>query len=125
MTFGKRCDFGQLIKNLRGMQTTIRYAPGTIIASEKRAIDGHPDKDRICTSHIESFNQKFRAQLIRFACLTAAHSKSVKHHQAMPAIYFCFYSFCRKHETIKITPAQANGLADKQLSIAELLKMVV
>jgi hypothetical protein len=58
-TFGKRCDFAQLIKSFTGIQHTIRYAPDTIVASEKRRIYGNPDMDRVCTSHIESFNQKF------------------------------------------------------------------
>ena len=123
-TFGNRVDFGQLIKSFTNMQHTIRYAPGTIVAAEKRAIFGNPDKARICTSHIESFNQKFRAHLKRFARLTAAHSKSVAHHEAMQAIYFCFYNFCRKHETIKKTPAMAAGIADKQWTLLELLERV-
>ena len=116
--------FGQLINSFTGMQHTIRYAPGTIVAAEKRAISGCPDHARICTSHIELFNQKFRAHLKRFARLTAAHSKSVKHHEAMQAIYFCFYNFCRKHETIKQTPAVASGIADRQWTITELLEKV-
>jgi hypothetical protein len=82
------------------------------------------DMDRVCTSHIESFNQKFRAHLKRFARLTAAHSKSVAHHEAMQAIYFCFYNFCRKHETIKQTPAMAAGIADRQWTVIELLERV-
>jgi IS1 family transposase len=122
--FGSRADFGQLIKSFTNMQHTIRYAPGTIVASEKRVTFGSPDKDRICTSHIESFNQKFRAHLKRFARLTAAHSKSEKHHVAMQSIYFCFYNFCRKHETIKETPAQAAGIADRQWTVIELLERV-
>lgn len=124
-TFGSRCDFGQLIKSFRGMQHTIRYSPGQIIASEKRKIYGNPDERRICTSHIESFNQKFRAHVKRFARLTAAHSKSVKHHEAMQAIYFCFYNWCRKHETIKQTPAMAAGIADKQWTILDLLAKII
>jgi IS1 family transposase/transposase-like protein len=120
-TFGSRLDFGQLIKSFSQMQSTIRYSPATIIASEKKAIFGNPDHDRICTSHIESFNQKFRMALRRFTRLTNAHSKSLDHHAAMQAIYFCYYNFCRKHETIKTTPAMAAGIADKQWTIIELL----
>jgi hypothetical protein len=52
------------------------------------------------------------------------HSKSVKHHEAMQAIYFCSYNWCRKHETIKMTPVQTSGLADKQWTILELLERV-
>jgi IS1 family transposase len=67
--------------------------PGTIVKSDKRRINGNPDMDRLCTSHIESFNQNFRAHLKRFARLTAAHSKSAKHYEAMQAVYFLLLQF--------------------------------
>jgi hypothetical protein len=60
--------------------------------------------------------------LRRFTRLTNAHSKSVKHHAAMQAIFFAFYNFCRKHETLKgATPAMAAGLTQKIWTIRELL----
>jgi hypothetical protein len=61
----------------------------------------------------------------RFARLTAAHSKSGKHHIAMQAIYFCFYKFSRKHETIKRTPAMVVAIVDRQWTVLELLERVV
>jgi hypothetical protein len=42
----------------------------------------------------------------------------------MQAVYFYFYNFCRKHETIKQTPAMAAGIADKQWTVLELLGRV-
>jgi len=121
--FGSRVDFGQLIKVYASSQTTTRYSPATIISSEKQAIFGTPDHNRICTSHIERLNLTLRMNMRRFTRLTNGHSKSLKHHVAMQAIFFAHYNFCRKHEAIKgATPAMASGLADKIWSIRELLE---
>jgi IS1 family transposase/transposase-like protein len=120
-TFGNRCDFGQLVKNFRQLQSTIRYSPAKIIASEKKAVYGAPDMSRVCTSHIERFNLTMRMQLRRFTRLTNGFSKSAEHHEAMQGIFFVWYNWCRKHETIKQTPAMASGLAEKQWTILELL----
>lgn len=60
----------------------------------------------------------------RFTCLSNAHSKSLKHHKAMQAVFFVWCNFCRKHETIKQMPATASGLADKGWTIRELLANV-
>lgn len=47
----------------------------------------------------------------------------LKHHAAMQAIFFAFYNFCRRHETLKgNTPAMASGLTDKMWSVKELLE---
>jgi IS1 family transposase/transposase-like protein len=122
--FGSRCDFGQLIKNYRSSQSVVRYSPATIISSEKKAVYGCPDRKRICTSHVERLNLSLRMQVRRFTRLTNAYSKSVKHHAAMQAIFFAAYNFCRKHDSLKMTPAQASGLADKQWTILDLLERV-
>jgi IS1 family transposase/transposase-like protein len=123
-TFGNRCDFGQLIKNFRQLQTTIRYSPAKIVASEKKAVYGAPDMSRVCTSHVERFNLTMRMQLRRFTRLTNGFSKTPEHHAAMQGIFMVWYNWCRKHETIKQTPAQAAGLAEKQWTILDLLKCV-
>ena len=59
--------------------------------------------------------------LRRFTRLTNAHSKSLRHHRAMQAIFFAYYNFCRKHETIRKTPAMAAGLAAKAWTVRDLL----
>jgi len=94
-----RVDFGQLVKNYSSSQTTTRYSPATIIGAEKKTRFGNPDHDRICTSHVERLNLTLRMNMRRFTRLTNAHSKSLKHHEAMQAIFFAWYNFCRKHET--------------------------
>jgi transposase-like protein/IS1 family transposase len=122
--FGRRVDFGQLVKNFRQLQSTIRYSPAKIVASEKKAVYGAPDMNRVCTSHIERFNLTMRMQLRRFTRLTNGFSKTPEHHAAMQGLFMCWYNWCRKHETIKMTPAQAAGVADKQWTILELLERV-
>ena len=58
----------------------------------------------------------------RFTRLTNAHSKSLRHHKAMQALYVAWYNFARKHETLKQTPAQAAGRAVAQWSLPELME---
>ena len=117
-----RVDYGQLVKNYASTQTTTRYSPAQIISAEKKARFGRPDHKRICTSHVERLNLSLRMHLRRFTRLTNGHSKSLKHHEAMQAIFFAWYNWCRVHETIKQTPAVASGLADKAWTISELLQ---
>ena len=80
-------------------------------------------RTEISTSHIERFNLTVRMTLRRFTRLTNGHSKSLRHHVAMQALFIAWYNFCRKHETLKgKTPAMASGLAEKAWSVTELLK---
>ena len=119
---GSNVNFGMLIKNYASQQETTRYSPAAIISAEKKAVFGSPDMDKVCTSHVESLNQTIRMQNRRFTRLTNAHSKSLKHHIAMQAIFFAHYNFCRKHTSLdKQTPAMAAGIVDKQLTLVELL----
>jgi hypothetical protein len=61
--------------------------------------------------------------LRRFTRLTNAHSKSLKHHVAVQAIFIAYYNFARKHETLKgNTLAMASGLTDHVWSVKELLE---
>jgi transposase InsO family protein len=84
---------------------------------------GEPDEDRICTSHIERFNLTVRMSLRRFTRLTNGHSKSLRHHAAMQALFVAWYNFARKHEVLKgQTPAMANGLTDHVWTIKELIE---
>jgi transposase-like protein/IS1 family transposase len=121
--FGMQVSFAQLIKSYESTQVQTRYSPARITGIEKLPIFGNCDEDRISTSHIERFNLTLRMSNRRHTRLTNAHSKSLKHHVAMQAIFVASYNFCRKHETLKgSTPAMASKLADKVWSIKELLE---
>jgi transposase-like protein/IS1 family transposase len=122
--FGMQVHFAQLIKTYSSTQETTRYSPAKIDSIEKLPIMGEPEDDRICTSHIERFNLTLRMSSRRHTRLTNAHSKSLKHHVAMQAIFVAFYNFCRKHETLKgATPAMASGLANHVWTVRELLEI--
>ncbi|MCI0334188.1 MAG: IS1 family transposase [Planctomycetes bacterium] len=122
---GNRVDFAQLIKTYSATQEVTRYSPATIVSAEKKPQFGDPDWERICTSHVERLNLTLRMNLRRFTRLTNGHSKSHKHHVAMQAILFAWYNLCRKHSTIKQTPAMAAGLTEKPWTIPELLERAV
>ena len=122
MMFGNQCDFAQLVKDYQSTQTETRYSPAKIISATNTPRFGNPDPDKICTSHIERLNLTIRMHCRRFTRLTNAHSKSLAHHTAMQAILVAWYNFCRKHETLKTTPAVASALASKPWSVRELLE---
>ena len=54
------CDFGMLIKIFNAAGDTTRYSPGTIIEFKKKSVQGTPDEDRMCTSHVERANLTIR-----------------------------------------------------------------
>lgn len=121
---GSRVDFAQLIKIYANNQAETRYSPAVIVSAEKQPIMGQPEETKISTSHIERFNLTLRTCLRRFTRLTIAHSKSLKHHVAMQAIFMAWYNFGRKHETLKgKTPAMASGLSDNPWTVRELIEI--
>ena len=121
--FGMQVDFAQLIKVYGSSQEQTRYSPAQIISAEKMSLFGNPDEDRIVTSHIERFNLTLRMSLRRFTWLTNAHSKSLRHHKAMQALFVAWYNFGRKHEALKgKTPAMASKLTDHVWTIKELVE---
>jgi hypothetical protein len=71
---------------------------------------------------VEGLNLTLRLNLRRFTRLTNGHSKSLKHHAGMQALLFAWYNFCRKHMTIKTTPAVASGLSGHVWTIKELVE---
>ena len=57
----------------------------------------------------------------RFTRLTHAFGKKWENHEAMFALFAASYNFCRRHQTLKTTPAVAAGLADEPWSLERLL----
>jgi hypothetical protein len=71
----------------------------------------------------ERFNLTVRMTLRRFTRLTNGHSKSLRHHTAMQALFVAWYNFARKNEELKNqTPAMASGLSDHVWTIKELIE---
>ncbi|MGE0757860.1 MAG: hypothetical protein AB7O38_12605 [Pirellulaceae bacterium] len=69
-------------------------------------------------------NLSVRMHVRRFTRLTNAHSKSIRHHAAMMALFVAWwYNFWHKHETLgKITPAMSAGPTDHVWTLADPLQ---
>jgi IS1 family transposase len=118
---GGRVDFATLVKVYGESEDDRRYSCGTVTGVIATPRLGNPDEDRICTSHVERANKTLRMQIRRLTRLTDAHSKKWENHEAAMALFFAFYNFCRRHTTLKMTPAQKSGLTTETWSLERLL----
>jgi IS1 family transposase len=115
-----RTHFAQLIKiygkDENGMDIVTRV--------ERTPVFGAPNIDLVSTSYVERSNLTVRMGNRRFTRLTNAFSKKLENHCHMLAVGFMHYNFCRKHTTLKETPAQAAGVADRQWTLEEVVEMI-
>jgi IS1 family transposase len=125
-SLGTRVDFAQLIKvyqnNREGEQ---KYSPPEVVETITRPQIGNPDPRRVCTSIVERQNLSMRTSIRRLTRLTNAFSKKWENLQAMLALYFAFYNFCRVHSSIRCTPAMESGITNHVWSLRELLAWVM
>jgi hypothetical protein len=98
-----------------------RYSPAHVAEAIPTEVRGAPEKDRICTSHIERQNGSLRQWCKRLTRLTYAFSKKWEHLKAALALHFAFYNFCRVHGTLRTTPAVAAGIAGRVWTLQELI----
>ena len=74
------------------------------------------------TSYVERHNLTIRMRNRRFTRLTNAFSKKLENHVHMIALTMMDYNFCRKHATIKTTPAVAAGIEDKRWNLVDVVR---
>lgn len=65
-----------------------------------------------------------RVSMRRLTRLTNAFSKKLDNHIHAVALYFAFYSFCRIHKTLRISPAMAAGITDKPWSREDIVAKI-
>lgn len=117
-----RVDFAQLVKvYATSAEGQRRYSPPDVVEAVPKVIFGNPDKDFICTSHVERHNLTIRMAMRRMTRLTNGFSKKWENLKAAYALHFAYYNFCRVHSSLKITPAMAAKITDHTWSIGELL----
>jgi hypothetical protein len=87
-----------------------------------RPVLGNPDRERMCTSHVERQNLTVRMQIRRLTRLKNGFSKKWENLWAAPGLPFVYYNFCRIHQTLRITPAMEAGIADRVWTIRKLLE---
>ncbi len=60
----------------------------------------------------------------RFTRLTNAFSKKVENHCHALALYFVFYNFVRRHQTLRVSLAMAAGVSDRLWSIGDIVALI-
>ncbi len=125
--FGTEVDHGQIVKTysmsvLGSAAAAIRYSPVEVVKVERTIVSGMPDVSRITTSHVESQNLTLRMHCRRLTRLTNAYSKKFENFQAAVALNFAYYNFCKSHNSIRMTPAQAAGVENSAWTVAELIE---
>jgi IS1 family transposase len=111
--FGDNIDFATLVKMYgpegREGSPEARYSPPKCNGTRRRRISGNPDAKHVSTSYAERLNLTSRMSMRRFTRLTNAFSKKAENLAHAVSLHFMHYNFCRKHQTLGCTPAQAAG----------------
>jgi IS1 family transposase len=123
--FGTEIDYAQLVKIYgEGPKTEARYSPAQCMGARKAHVTGSPDFQHVSTSFIERSNLSLRMGNRRFTRLTNAFSKKVENHEHMLALFFCYYNFCRIHQTLRVTPAMQAGIATHVWELADIVTLL-
>ncbi len=101
-----------------------RYSPAICIGAKRKRVQGNPDPKHISTSYVERQNLTMRMSMRRFTRLTNAFSKKLENHVAAVALHFMHYNFCRIHQTLRITPAMAAGVAKSPWTVEDLVGLL-
>jgi IS1 family transposase len=101
-----------------------RYSPATCLGCKKEVRIGNPNPEHISTSYVERQNLTMRMSMRRFTRLTNGFSKKVENHVAALALYFMWYNFGRKHQTLGTTPAVKAGVADHIWSVEDVIGLL-
>jgi hypothetical protein len=55
--------------------------------------------------------------------LSNAFSKKWDNLEAAYVEWFAYYCFCRRHQTLRVTPVMEQGLTDHQWTVGELVEI--
>jgi IS1 family transposase len=124
--FEDRADHGTEMKDygmLDDESPERKYSPMVVKQVIRTPIYGLPDPDHISTAYVERQNLTMRMSMRRFTRLTNAFSKKALNLQRSLALYFMHYNFCRKHQTLKTTPAIKAGLTDRIWTLHDLANL--
>jgi IS1 family transposase len=124
--FRMRADYGTEVKDYGLLEDDTkerRYSPLIVKAVKRTPILGSPDPDHISTAYSERSNLTIRMSMRRFTRLTNGFSKKAENLQRALAINFAYYNYCRRHMTIRTTPAIAAGLTDRVWTLHDLANL--
>jgi IS1 family transposase len=127
-TFKGKIDYAVLVKFYDTPKDhadpTRRYSPGQCTGLAIDVITGKPDPKKITTSHAERQNLTMRMSMRRFTRLTNAFSKKAQNHIHAVSLHFMHYNFCRIHQSLRITPAMAAGIADRLWDVVDIVRLI-
>jgi IS1 family transposase len=119
--FGNDVDYAMLRKIYGPDRSSpVRYSPPECIGCQQEHISGWPEQKHISTSYVERANLTMRMGMRRYTRLTNAFSKKIDNLKHAVALHFVHYNFCRVHQTLRVTPAMAAGLADHVWELEDL-----
>jgi IS1 family transposase len=122
---GGKVDYAMLVKQYGETASPERaYSPAKCLGAKKRQIDGNPDMDLVSTSYAERQNLNIRMKNRRFTRLTNAFSKKAENLAYSIALDFMHHNFCRRHMTLKTTPARAAGIANRTWTIQDIVELL-
>ena len=111
--FGADIDYAMLVKHYGDApEGQRRYSPAVCTGATRMRVTGDPDEAHISTSYVERQNLTMRMSMRRYTRLTNAFSKKLANLAHHVALYFVHYNFCRVHQTLRMSPAMAAGVAD-------------
>lgn len=122
--FGGAVDYATIVKSYEAEPIGPgRYSPPKVTSTQKTPVVGNPVEALVSTSYIERQNLTVRMSMRRFTRLTNAFSKKAENLRAAVDLHFAHYNLCRKHSTVGTTPAVAAGIADRPLTVRELVDL--
>jgi len=121
LSLGTRVDYSQLIKVYSGMTDgPTRYSPPKLQGTIIEPWYGNPDREMICTSHVERTNLTVRMRMRRLTRLTNAFSRKWENLKVAVALFVFSYNFREMHRSIRCTPAMAAGVTGTIWTWADL-----
>jgi hypothetical protein len=100
-----------------------KYMPMVVKRVHRVPVYGVPNMSEVSTAYVERNNLTMRMSIRRFTRLTNGFSKKAENLQRALALNFMHYNFCRKHQSIKTTPAIRAGLTDRMWTMHDLANL--
>lgn len=98
--------------------------PAAVVSIKKEVRQGNPDMDLVSTCFVEKQNHAVPMHCRGLSRLTNAFSKKRENFEAAVALHYAYYNLCKRHGSLRCTPAQEAGIEDSQWTVAELLETV-
>jgi hypothetical protein len=119
LAFDKDCKLGVIIKEYRNYR--LQYDPSEIVGTKRKWNRGAIEDRSICISPVERNNLTIRT-LMKWRCrLTMGFSRKIENLEAAVILHVAKFNFCWRPGEMRVTQAQAAGLADHCWTFDELL----